>query len=257
MKLIETHAHIYDKQFAKEQDDIIARALEEGVEKIFMPNIDADSIDGMLELELRYPDICVPMMGLHPGSVDKHFEKQLYLVEDWLQKRSFTAVGEVGIDLYWDKTFKEQQIEAFSLQIAWAKKLQIPIIIHCRDAFQETISVVESMKDDTLSGVFHCFSGTIEDAKRIAALDFKIGIGGVVTFKNGGLAELMPELPLEQMVLETDSPYLAPKPFRGKRNEPSYLKIITEKIAELKKISVEEVATVTTKNAMEVFQYEF
>ncbi len=254
MKFIETHAHIYDKQFAKEQGEIIDRALEEGIEKIYMPNIDVDSIDGMLELELSYPSVCVPMMGLHPGAVDKHFEKQLYLVEDWLQKRNFVAVGEIGIDLYWDKTFKEQQIEAFSLQIEWAKKLKIPIVIHCRDAFEETITIVESMKDKHLRGVFHCFSGTVEDAKRIADLNFNIGIGGVVTFKNGGLAELMPELPLEQMVLETDSPYLAPKPFRGKRNEPSYLKLIAEKIADLKNISVEEVASITTKNAMEVFQ---
>lgn len=254
MKLIETHAHIYDKQFAQEQNNIIDRALDAGIENIYMPNIGADTIDGMLELELHHPEVCVPMMGLHPGAVDKHFEKSLYIIEDWLQKRAFAAVGEIGIDLYWDKTFKAQQMEAFSLQISWAKKLKIPIVIHCRDAFEETITVVEAMKDDNLQGIFHCFSGTVAEAKRIAALDFKIGIGGVVTFKNGGLAERMPKLPIEQMVLETDSPYLAPKPFRGKRNEPSYLKIIAEKIAELKNISREEVASLTTKNAMEVFQ---
>jgi len=251
---IDTHAHIYADAFEEDIGAMIERALECGVQEIFMPNIDHASIESMLELEEKYPGHCIPMMGLHPCHVNKDFEKELYIVEEWLEKRKFAAVGEIGMDLYWDKTFGEQQREAFKIQIGFAKKYQIPIVIHNREAFEETISIVEQEKDEKLEGIFHCFTGTVAEAKRIVDLGFFMGIGGVATFKNGGLDKVIPEIGLERLVLETDSPYLAPAPYRGKRNEPAYIPIIAEKIAGYLQISKEEVAAKTTKNANTVFR---
>lgn len=251
---IDTHAHIYADAFEKDRDAIIEKTIESGVDEIYMPNIDHTSIDGMLELEEKYPAHCIPMMGLHPCHVDKNFEQELYLVEEWLEKRPFSAVGEIGMDLYWDKTFQQQQEEAFGIQIAFAKKHQIPIVIHNREAFEETIALVEQHKDEKLEGIFHCFTGNAEEARRITDLGFYIGIGGVVTFKNGGLDKVMPEIGLDSIVLETDSPYLAPVPHRGKRNEPAYIPLIAEKIAACLNISPEEVAEKTTHNANTVFR---
>jgi TatD DNase family protein len=208
----------------------------------------------MLELEANYPAHCIPMMGLHPCHVNKNFEKELYIVEEWLAKRAFAAVGEIGIDLYWDKTFQSQQEEAFKIQIALAKKYQTPIVIHNRDAFEETISMVEREKDEKLEGIFHCFTGSTKEAQRIIDLGFYMGIGGVVTFKNGGLDKVLPEIGLEYIVLETDSPYLSPVPHLGKRNEPAYIPIIAEKIATCLNISPEEVAEKTTNNANTIFR---
>ena len=238
MSLIDTHAHIYSEKFEDDIDDVIRRAQDAGVEKIYLPNIDSKSIDGMLELESRYPDLCVPMMGLHPCHVKEDFEKELYIVEEWLSKRSFVAVGEIGTDLYWDKTNFEAQKQAFNIQCDLAVKYNIPVIIHCRESIGETIELVSQKSNSKLRGIFHCFTGTEKEASEITGLGFHIGIGGVATFKNGGLDDLIRSVDIEHMVLETDSPYLSPVPFRGKRNEPAYVLEVARKIAQLKLISL-------------------
>jgi TatD DNase family protein len=251
---IDTHAHIYDSEFQSDRSSMLEKAYEIGVHKIYMPNVDHTSIDGMMELENKYPSQCISMMGLHPCYVKKDFEKELYLVEDWLNKRKFSAIGEIGIDLHWDTTFRAQQEEALKIQIALAEKHNLPIIIHCRNSYRETMDIIKSLKSEKLKGIFHCFSGTKEDAEEVTSIGFKIGIGGVVTFKNSGLDKILPDISLEHIVLETDSPYLAPVPHRGKRNEPAYIPIIAQRIAELKNLSMEEVAKVTTSNALQLFK---
>jgi TatD DNase family protein len=250
---VDTHAHIYSEQFDKDRHDMLEKCSEIGVKKIYMPNIDHTSIDDMMELEARYPSLCISMMGLHPCSVNKDFEKELYLVEEWLGKRKFAAVGEIGIDLYWDKTFRAYQEEAFRIQVNWAKKYKLPIVIHCRESFEETITLVEDLKDDDLKGVFHCFTGSERDAKRAIDLGFYLGIGGVATFKNGGLDKVLPNVGAEFLLLETDSPYLAPTPHRGKRNEPTHIPLIAQKVADLKEMSIEELAKITTDNSEKLF----
>jgi TatD DNase family protein len=250
---IDTHAHIYADDFDGDRPDVIARCVENNVLKIIMPNVDHTSVDAMLEAESRFSNVCVATMGLHPCSVKKGFERELYLVEEWLAKRKFSAVGEIGTDLYWDKTFWNYQQEAFSVQMGWAKQYKIPIIIHCRESLDETIEMVESARDENLRGIFHCFSGSIEQARKVIGMGFYLGIGGVVTFKKGGLEKVLQEIELKHLVLETDSPYLAPVPHRGKRNEPTYIPLIAEKIAALKDISVEEVRSTTTQNAISIF----
>lgn len=250
---IDTHAHIYHEDFAKDLDDVIHRFTSEQVLKVFMPNVDHTSIDGMLELEARFGDTVFPMMGVHPCSIKKDYQRELYVVEDWLSKRRFSAIGEIGTDLYWDKTFYDQQKEAFLVQVSWAKEYGLPIVVHCRNSIDETIALVEQEHDDMLLGVFHCFSGTADQAARIAKLGFYMGIGGVSTFKNAGLDAVIPEIGLEKIVLETDSPYLAPVPHRGKRNEPSYIPLVAQRVAELKKCPVAEVQEITTKNALKLF----
>lgn len=253
--MIETHAHIYSKKFKDDIDEVLEKCKEEGIQKIYMPNVDEKSIDPMMELEEKYPGYCYSTMGLHPCSVDKDFEKSLYIVEDWLSKRPFLAVGEMGIDLYWDKTFLEQQMEAFKIQADLAVKYNIPLIIHVRDAMPETLNLLEEINRDGLTGVVHCFTGNVEDAKRILDLGgFYLGIGGVATFVNGGLDKVIPSLPLDKLVLETDSPYLAPKPYRGKRNAPFYLPVIRDRVADLLEVLPEEVERVTTENALNLFE---
>ena len=251
---IDTHAHIYAKEFNEDRAETLRRTQEVNVQKIFMPNVDHASIDAMMEVESRFPDLCFATMGLHPCSVNKDFQRELYIVEEWLSKRKFAAVGEMGTDLYWDKTFWEQQKEAFTIQVAWAKKYKLPVIIHCRETINETIEMVEQLQDGTLTGVFHCFTGNAEQAEKIVKLNFFLGIGGVATFKKGGLDTVLPEVGLENIVLETDSPYLAPTPHRGKRNEPSYIPLVAQKVAEFKKLSLEEVQHQTTQNALRLFQ---
>ena len=250
---VDTHAHLYADEFKPDRADMLARFEAQQVKKIFMPNVDHASIDGMLELEDRSEGTCVAMMGLHPCYVKKDFERELYHVESWLSKRKFVAVGEIGTDLYWDKTFWEQQKEAFTIQVNWAKQYGLPIVIHCRESLEETIEMVEQLTDGKLRGIFHCFSGNAEQAQRIVKLGFVLGIGGVVTFKNGGLDKVLPDIDLGHVVLETDSPYLAPVPHRGKRNEPAYIPLIAQKIAEIKKLDVKEVQLTTTRNALELF----
>lgn len=251
--MIDTHAHIYTKEFKEDLNEVVERSTDNGIGKILMPNIDSTSIDAMLEVEHKYPKICHSMMGLHPSSIKKGFEKELYAVETWLAKREFVAVGEIGIDLYWDKQFESHQKEAFEIQINWAKKLGLPIVIHCREAFEETISIVEALHDERLKGVFHCFTGSIEEAERVLKLGFYLGIGGVSTFKNGGLDKVLPDIDLNKILLETDSPYLAPVPYRGKRNEPSYLSLIAQRIADIKSIALDEVKKITSENASILF----
>jgi TatD DNase family protein len=254
MSLIDTHAHIYSEEFNGDRIDMIHRCEEAGVDKIYMPNVDHSSIDGMLELELKYPNICIPMMGLHPCYVKKDFEKELYRVEEWLNKRKFSAVGEIGTDLYWDKTFWPQQQEAFKIQVGWAKKHQRPIVIHCRESIDETIALLEPLLETGLKGVFHCFSGTLEQAQKIVSMGFYLGYGGVATFKNGGQDKVIPHISLDSIVLETDSPYLAPVPHRGKRNEPAYIQLVAKRVAELKRITLKELETATSENANELFR---
>jgi TatD DNase family protein len=251
---IDTHAHLYLPEFDTDRAEILLQCADRSINKIYMPNIDHTSIDAMLEAELKYSGQCVAMMGLHPCSVKADFEKELYGVEEWLGRRSFAAIGEIGTDLYWDNTFWAQQQEAFTIQVEWAKKFQRPVVIHCRESLNETLELIAPLCDQNLRGVFHCFSGSLEQAKRIVDLGFYLGIGGVVTFKNGGLDKVLPDIPLTHLVLETDSPYLAPVPHRGKRNSQLYLPLIAARLAALKNVSIEEVQQVTTQNAIKLFQ---
>lgn len=251
---IDTHAHLYAKQFDNDREEMLQRAIGSGVQRFYLPNIDSGSIAGMLELEAAHPDRCFAMMGLHPCSVKENYKEELALVKSWLDKRSFCAVGEIGIDLYWDKTFFEQQKEAFRTQIAWAKALDLPIVIHARDSLEEILEIVTEEKDERLRGIFHCFGGSVEQAERIQDLGFLMGIGGVLTFKKSGLDQVLKEVPLESLVMETDAPYLAPVPYRGKRNESGYIPDIGARLAEVKGVSMEEVCAATTKNALKLFE---
>ncbi|MDB4334896.1 TatD family hydrolase [bacterium] len=254
MNLIDTHTHIYLDDFDDDRDDMIQRALEQGVEKLLLPNIDEESIDGMLQLENQFPNQCFPMMGLHPTSVNENYKKKLDVIRAWLQRRKFCAIGEIGIDLYWDKTFLNEQKDAFSEQILLAIDYNLPIVIHARDSFNEIFEVLDSHANDKLKGVFHSFGGSIDQAeKALSYKGFKLGINGVVTFKNSGLDKVIEQLSLSDLVLETDAPYLTPTPFRGKRNEPAYLSYIVDKLSEIYGVSKEDVANVTTQNAKALF----
>jgi TatD DNase family protein len=250
---IDTHAHIYAREFNDDREAMLARCSEAGVHEIYMPNVDSTTTDEMLSLEAAHPN-CFAMMGLHPCSVKKDFQKELYLVEEWLGKRKFAAIGEIGTDLYWDKTFWEEQKEVFATQISWAKKYTLPVVIHCRESIDQTIELLGPLSDNHLTGIFHCFSGTIQQAEKITAMGFYLGIGGVATFKNGGLDKVLPHIGLEHLVMETDSPYLAPVPFRGKRNEPSYIPGIALRVAEIKGVTLEELREATTKNSKSIFK---
>jgi TatD DNase family protein len=250
---IDTHAHIYLPEFDLDLPEVIVKAQAAGAEHILMPNIDHTSIDRMLEVEARYTGVCRAMMGLHPCSVKTDFESELYRVENNLNSKSFIAVGEIGTDLFWDKTFWEHQVEAFNVQVTWAMQHKLPVVIHCRESLDQTIALVEKLHRAELTGVFHCFSGTLDQARRIQALGFCIGIGGVATFKNGGLDAVIPQVEESMLVLETDSPYLAPVPHRGKRNEPFYVTLIAERIARLRNTTVDEVYRFTTANAKSLF----
>jgi TatD DNase family protein len=253
MQLIDTHAHLYASQFDEDRVEMIERAQAQGVAQFFLPNIDQSSIPGMLELEASYPGVCYAMMGLHPCSVNENFEEELATVRQWLDQRSFVAIGEIGIDLYWDKTFFEQQKVAFLRQVAWAQELSLPIVIHARESTDIIIELLEDLPAGTVCGIFHCFGGSLAQARRIIDLGFYLGIGGVVTFKKSGLDKTLADIDLAHLVLETDAPYLAPTPFRGKRNESAYLLQVAEKVAAIKGVSLAEVARVTTANAAAVF----
>ncbi len=254
MILTDTHTHLYSKEFDTDRTELINYAIKNGVERFFLPNVDSECIDAMVQVEQQFPDNCFAMMGLHPCSVNADYQRELEIIEDWLSKRKFAAIGEIGIDLYWDKTFLVQQQDAFRRQIALAKKYNLPYVIHSRDSFNEVMEIVGEFKNDAIKAIFHCFSGNVQQAEQvIASGNFKLGIGGVVTFKNSGLDKVVEAIDLKHLVLETDAPYLAPVPHRGKRNQPDYLLLIAKKIAEIKNISVEEVATVTTQNSIDVF----
>lgn len=253
MKLIDSHSHLYLDDFSQDFPEVMNRLKENHVEKVFLPNIDSSSINDMLKLETDYPEIFFPMMGLHPSSVQENYKEELQLVDNWLQKKQFIAIGEIGIDLYWDDTYFEEQVEAFRTQINRAKELKLPIVIHARNSFKEIFDVVDEEKDKNLNGVFHSFSGTYEEARHIIDLGFKIGINGIVTFKNSSLDDVVKQIDINHLVLETDSPFLSPEPKRGKRNESSHVLYIAEKIAKIKNIDIEEVGRITTQNAKTLF----
>lgn len=254
MKLIDTHTHLYVEEFKEDIDSVIERAIAEGVEKFYLPAIDSSENEALLNLEKKFPDKMFAMAGLHPCSVKENFKEELKKIDQQLSEREFAAIGETGLDFYWDKTFSKQQYESLHIHAEWAIKYKKPLVIHTRNAMQETIDLVKEYKGKDLFGIFHCFSGTLENAEAIIESGFLLGIGGVLTFKNSGLAEVIKEVDLKYLVLETDSPYLAPTPFRGKRNESSYLKYIVEKLANIKELSVEQVASKTTNNAKTVFR---
>ncbi|WP_089665674.1 TatD family hydrolase [Gramella sp. MAR_2010_147] len=253
MIITDTHTHLYSDSFDGERREVIQDAINNNVKRFFIPAIDSETTQSMYDLENEFPDHIFLMMGLHPTHVKENFEEELKHVEAELDKRKFYAVGEIGIDLYWDKSTLGIQQQAFRKQIQFAKDRNLPIVIHCREAFEEIFEVLEEEKDDKLFGVFHCFTGTHEQALKALSYNMKLGIGGVVTFKNGGIDKFISEIPLEEIVLETDSPYLAPKPYRGKRNNPVYILKVAEKLAELYNLPLEKVAEVTTKNSKEVF----
>jgi TatD DNase family protein len=260
-KIIETHAHIYDEQFDHDRVEMLKRAFATGVEQIWMPNCNHETIEKMLALEEQNPTHCLPMMGLHPCYVGEDFEKELKIIENWLQKRKFIMIGEIGLDFYWDLAFVPQQEKTFIQQLSFAKKHNLPICIHSRNSKDNTLNAIQRCCDlieefgwKELRGIFHCFSGNEEDAKRVLSMNFHLGIGGVVTFKNGGLDKFLADIPLERIVLETDSPYLAPVPHRGKRNEVSYLDLVIDKIADIYKISADEVKSQTTLNAKKLIE---
>lgn len=253
MILTDTHCHLYSKEFEVDIEEVMQNATIEGVQKFYLPGIDSTAIESMLALEKQFPEKCIPMMGLHPCYVKNNYNEELEIVRGWLTQREFSAIGEIGLDFYWDKTFVIQQYQAFRIQIEWAIEYRRPIVIHTRNAMQETINLVKEYKSKGLSGIFHCFSGSYESAKEIIDAGFYLGIGGVVTYKNAGLAEVLTKIDLKHLVLETDAPYLTPVPFRGKRNESSYLKYVATKIAAIKQVPVEEVASITTANAEKIF----
>lgn len=251
--LVDTHTHIYQPPFSQDLDLVVQRARAEGVEKCYLPGIDSTVIDALLRVEALYPGTCFAMMGLHPCSVNADYEQELGQVRDWLARRPFAAVGEIGLDFYWDKTFEQQQNEAFRAQIELAIRYNLPIVIHTRNAMAQTIAVVREYVPRGVRGIFHCFGDSYEFAREIVDNGFYLGIGGVLTYKKSGLVEVLPRIGLSSLVLETDAPYLTPVPFRGKRNEPSYLKHIATRLAEVMGVSVDEVGEVTTANAEKVF----
>jgi TatD DNase family protein len=252
--MIETHAHIYDEAFAEDHEAMLERAFLAGISEIWMPNCNSETIEGMMNLATKYPSQCRPMMGLHPCYVKEDFEQELYIVEEWLNKEKFIAIGEIGMDLYWDKTFVKQQEEAFLTQCSLAKKHNLWIDIHCRNAFWETVALIEKNADPNLKGIFHCFTGTLDEAQKAIELGFLLGVGGVATFKNGGLDKVLPFIDLQHVVLETDAPYLAPVPYRGKRNEPVYLEIIAQKVGDIMGIEKEKVVDQTSLNAKKLIK---
>jgi TatD DNase family protein len=253
MQLIDTHCHLYLKEFADDLTETIHRAETEGVEKFYLPAIDSTVWEDLLALEQRYPGKCIAMIGLHPCSVRSDYESELLKVEEWFGRRSFAAVGEIGLDFHWDRSFEVQQYDAFHRQIEWALRYNIPIVIHSRESMAESIGVVREHQNGRLKGIFHCFSGSIETAREVIEAGFYLGIGGVLTYKKSGLAETLKEIDLEHIVLETDAPYLTPAPFRGRRNEPGYLRLVAEALAVVKGVPVEEVARVTRANAQKIF----
>lgn len=253
MVLTDTHTHLYYETDAVKRSELMQRCKQNDISRLFLPNVDAASVPLMFELLEAYPANCYPMLGLHPCSVKDNWEEELAVIQPALHQHKIYAIGEIGIDLYWDKTFLTEQIHAFKLQIKWAKALKLPIVIHCRDAFDEVYQVLLDEQDDNLRGIFHCFTGTLEQAEKITALGFYLGIGGVVTYKNAGLDKILPQIDLKHVVLETDSPYLTPVPYRGKPNESSYLIYVAQKVSDLYQTSVEHVAEVTTENSKKIF----
>ena len=251
--ITDTHTHLYSEQFDEDRKEMMQRAKDAGVSRFFIPAIDSSHTESMFMLEKEFPNDVFLMMGLHPTYVNENYVEELAHVKKWLDQRKFYAIGEIGIDLYWDKSFLTQQQEAFKTQIKWAKEKKLPIVIHCRDAFDEIFEVLASEKSEDLRGIFHCFTGSLEQAKQAISYNMKLGIGGVATFKNGKIDKFLNEIDLKHIVLETDSPYLAPTPFRGKRNESAYITNVVDKLATIYGISFNEIAEITTQNSKDVF----
>ena len=253
MILTDTHTHLYSEAFDEDRAEMMQRAFDNNVQRMFVPAIDSTYTEAMLDLEKTYPEQVFLMSGVHPTHVKENYLDELAHVKKLLAKRSFVAIGEIGIDLYWDKTLLVQQQDAFRIQIQLAKQYELPVVIHCRDAFDEVFEILEEEKADNLFGIFHCFTGNFEQAKKAISYNMKLGIGGVVTFKNGKIDQFLNEIDLKHIVLETDSPYLSPTPYRGKRNETSYIVNVVAKLAEIYQVSENEIAEVTTENSKEVF----
>lgn len=253
MSLVDTHAHIFLEEFDSDQRAMLDRAREAGIEKILMPAIDSDTHERLFSLAASQPELCKPMIGLHPCSVKENYLDELKIIADFLEKQKVVAIGEIGLDFYWDLSFRDQQHEAFGQQLQWARERGLPVSIHSRNATDECIAQVKELQDGRLRGVFHCFSGTVEQARKIIDLGFHLGIGGVLTFKNAGLDKVVKDLDLSHLVLETDAPYLAPVPYRGKRNESAYLKPVAQKLADIKEMSLDLIEKITTENAKKLF----
>ncbi|MFY0630415.1 MAG: TatD family hydrolase [Flavobacteriaceae bacterium] len=251
--ITDTHTHLYSEQFDQDRGVIMVRAKDAGVSRFFIPAIDSTYTQRMLDLEEQFPEDVFLMMGLHPTSVQVNYKEELKHVREWIDQKDFYAIGEIGIDLYWDQTFLEEQKEAFQTQIQWAKEKKLPIAIHCRDAFDEIFEVLELEKSDDLRGIFHCFTGTYEQALKAISYNMKLGIGGVATFKNGKIDKFLNQIDIKHIVLETDAPYLAPTPYRGKRNESSYIEMVVNKLVDIYGLTFEEIAEITTQNSKEVF----
>ncbi|PSR05482.1 MAG: hydrolase TatD [Bacteroidetes bacterium SW_11_45_7] len=253
----DTHAHLFLEQFEEDRAEVMQRARDHNVYRIFLPNIGKDTIQPMLQMQVDYPGECYPMMGLHPGSVDDNYEEQLEVVKSWLfdqeEGKRFVAVGEIGLDYYWDTTYKDQQHEALRTQIRWANELNLPIVLHTRDSFDDVFTIVAEEKADHLTGIFHCFTGTKQEAENVINIGFYIGLGGILTFKKSSLGDEIKDVKDDRILIETDAPYLAPPPNRGKRNESSFVRFVGEKLASVKGISVEEAAAMTTENASRLF----
>jgi len=255
MLLIDTHTHLYLEQFDEDRASVMQNAIDASIGLMLLPNIDVKSIGPVKAMMETYPDYVHGMMGLHPCSVEANFEAELEIIGTELRNGGYVAVGEMGIDLYWEKKFLEQQKEAFKIQVEWAKELDLPVVLHVRDAFDETLDLLDELNDDKLKGVFHCFTGGEKEVERINAYgDFYFGMGGVLTFKKSGLDKVLPLLPVDKVILETDSPYLAPTPHRGKRNESAYTRIVAQRMADLKEVAIEVVAAETTANAKRLFK---
>ena len=253
MHFIDTHAHVYAPELAEDIEIVIKNAISTGIDKILMPAIDSASLDAMLQMEQQFPNHCIAMMGLHPCYVKENYKEELAIVETWLTKRKFIAIGEIGLDFYWDKTFTQEQHFVFETQMQWALNMQLPIVIHTRNAMGETIEAVKPFAKKGLRGVFHCFSGSQESATQIIEMGFHLGLGGVLTYKNAGVAEAVKDIPMEYLVLETDAPYLPPVPYRGKTNEPAYMLEVAKKLADIKSLPLHEIAAITTRNAERLF----
>lgn len=256
INIIDTHAHLYAAEFDSDREAMLQRAKESGISAVVLPNVDSSTLQGMLNLEAAYPGYCFAAIGVHPTSIDDNYEQELAIVEKELQRRNYVAIGEIGTDMYWDKKWRKQQLEAFSIQLQWSLDYKLPVIIHVRDSFDETFEVMEHFRGKGLKGVFHSFTGNEQQADTIFGLgSFYLGINGILTFKNSGLREVVGNLPLDRMVLETDSPYLTPAPYRGKRNESSRIQLVADALAEIYQKTTDEVAAITTCNAKKLFQF--
>lgn len=251
--MIDSHVHLYDEKFDADRDAMIQRALDAGIERLYMPNCNSETVEGMLAIEKQYPGICFAMMGVHPCYINANYKEELDRVEYWLQQREFVAIGEIGLDYYWDKTYVQEQKEAFIQQMEWALAKQRPVVIHMRESTRDTLDLVKPFSQRGLTGVFHCFSGSLETAREIIEMGFYLGLGGVLTYPKAGIQQVIQEIDIQHLILETDAPYLSPVPHRGRRNEPAFLPHVATMLADLKKISLEELRAKTNNNCVSLF----